>query len=267
MVMMARGWRMDLPPSLGREPMRARARELAALLYDVGFGMVATAESYAVLEQRLVSGEADAAWGPPLVCARAESAGGRVVLRGVRDGAATYRSVLVARNTDTLNLSRPGPQRRRPRAAWVDPSSMAGYLLPRAFLRSLDLDPAQFLVEEHLLGSYEACLLAVLEGRADLTATFAGPEGTMGDGFVTLTGRRAIELRAVAYTAECPNDGVVLSPRLSSSTADEVQAALRELVAKPSARAVLASAMAMTGFEEPPPGAYLPVLEIAAAGA
>ncbi len=263
---MTRGWRMELPPSLGREPMRARARELAALLYDAGFGMVATADSYSELEERLATGEADAAWGPPLVCARIEAKGGRIALRALRDGAATYRAVLVVRAQDSLNLTLPTKIRRRPRAAWVDKSSMAGYVLPRAFLRSLGLDLSEFLVEEQLLGSYEMCIATVLEGRADLTSTFAGPGDTLGDGYVVIAGRRATDLRAVAYSAECPNDGVVLSPKLVPATADAIRVALRKLVASPAARGVLAAAFNVTGFEEPPLGSYQPVLALAAAG-
>jgi len=256
---------MELPPSLGRESMRARARELAALLYDAGFGMVATSETYAQLEERLVTGEADAAWGPPLVCARLEQQGGRVALRALRDGAAVYRAVLVARAQDSLSLADPAKVRRRPRAAWVDRHSMAGYVLPRAFLRSLGLDLHKFLVDEQLLGSYELCIESVLEGRTDLTSTFAGPGDTLGDGYVTLAGRRATDLRAVAYTAECPNDGVVLSPKLEAASAQAMLAALTKLVASPAARSVLAAAFNVTGFETPPPGAYLPLLALAEA--
>jgi phosphonate transport system substrate-binding protein len=258
---------MELPPSLGREPMRARARQLAALLYDVGFGMVATAESYHQLEERVASGEADAAWGPPLACSRLEAAGGRVALRALRDGAATYRAVLVVRATDGMSLESPALVRRRPRAAWVDPDSMAGFLLPRALLRSLGFDLTRFLVEELSLGSYQKCIEAVLEGRSDLTATFAGPGATLGDGFVQLAGKRAGELRALAYSSECPNDGVVLSPRLSAEVQDEMTVALRRLVSHPETRSVLADAFNMTGFDEPPVGAYIGVAALAASGA
>ncbi len=255
---------MELPPSLGREPMRARARELAALLYDAGFGMVATADSYSQLEERLVTGEADAAWGPPLVCARLEAQGARVALRALRDGAANYRAVLVARAQDSLNLSEPSRVRRRPRAAWVDKNSMAGYVLPRAFLRSIGLDLNHFLVEEQMLGSYEMCIASVIEGRADLTSTFAGPGDTLGDGYVTIAGKNASELRAVAYTPECPNDGVVLSPKLEPGAAESMLQALQKLVVTSAARSVLASAFNVTGFETPTPGSYLPLLTLAA---
>jgi phosphonate transport system substrate-binding protein len=255
---------MELPPSLGRESMRTRARELAALLYDAGFGMVATSESYSQLEERLASGEADAAWGPPLVCARVEEQGGQVALRALRDGAATYRAVLVARSQDSINLSDPARVRRRPRACWVDKSSMAGYVLPRAFLRSLGLDLKSFLIEEHMLGSYEKCIASVIEGHSDLTSTFAGPGDTLGDGYVTIAGKDAVDLRAVAYTPECPNDGVVLSPKLDPGAARSMVHALLELVATPAARAVMAHAFSVTGFEQPPPGSYLPLLGLAA---
>jgi phosphonate transport system substrate-binding protein len=253
---------MELPPSLGRESMRTRARELAALLYDAGFGMVATSESYTQLEERLVSGEADAAWGPPLVCARVEAQGGRVALRALRDGASTYRAVLVARAQDSLNLADPAHVKRRPRASWVDTHSMAGYVLPRAFLRSLGLDLGHFLVEEQMLGSYEKCIAAVLDGHSDLTSTFAGPSDTLGDGYVTIAGKDAVELRAVAYTPECPNDGVVLSPKLAPPAAEAMTQALAALVATPAARDVMAHAFSVTGFERPPAGSYLPLLAL-----
>jgi phosphonate transport system substrate-binding protein len=255
---------MELPPSLGREPVRARARELAALLYDAGFAMVATADSYTQLEERLLSGEADAAWGPPMVCARVEQRGGRVVLRALRDGAPSYRAVLVARAQDRLDLTDPARNKRRPRAVWVDPESMAGYLLPRAFLKSVGFDLGELFMGESFLGSFQACLEAVLLGDADLTATFAPAASapTASDGYTQLVGPRAIDLKAVAYTGECPNDGVVLSPSLPTTTADAILMALQRLLARDDTRALLAEAFAVTGFEEPPPGSYLPLLEL-----
>jgi phosphonate transport system substrate-binding protein len=254
---------MELPPSLGREPVRVRARELAALLYDVGFEMVAIAESYAQLEQRLMSGEADAAWGPPLACARLEHEGARVVLRALRSGSATYRAVIVGRAGDRLDLTSPDHPKRRPRAAWVDRESMGGYLLPRALLASLRFDLPSFLLHETFLGSYQACIEAVLEGNADITATFAPAAGAEGvDGYLVLAGTRAVELKALGYTAECPNDGVVLSPRLPSSTADAMLLALQKLLAQPGTRRKLADMFEVSGFDEPPPGTYAPLVEL-----
>src|SRR5262245_13451907 len=117
-------WRFALPPSLGKEPVRARARQFASLLYEAGFATVWPQDSYGNLEDRLLSGEAHAAWGPPLICARVEAAGGVVALRGIRYGAASYRSVILCRAEDRMELVNLGKMRRRPRAVWVDESSM-----------------------------------------------------------------------------------------------------------------------------------------------
>lgn len=256
------GFRLELPPSLGRDSVHAAAREFASVLYAAGFETVAPAPSYTVLIERLLSGEADAAWGPPLVCARLEQAGGRVVLRSIRYGASGYRAALVCRKGDAMDLPRLASGRRRPRAVWVDPFSMAGHVLPRSFLRASGLDvPGCFVGEEHV-GSYDACLNQVLDGEADLTASFASSSTATKavDGYVQLTGPRASELRAFAYTRDCPNDGVVLSPRLSAEQAQELRVALMRLVADRNGAAQLAAAFGVDGFDPPPDGTYAPLL-------
>jgi phosphonate transport system substrate-binding protein len=257
-------WRFALPPSLGKEPVRTRARQFAALLYEAGFATVWPQDSYSLLEERLLSGEAHAAWGPPLICARIEAAGGAVVLRGIRYGAATYRAVILARAEDKKELGNLGRMRRRPRAAWVDESSMGGYLLPRSHLRSLGIDPAAAFFDERMLGSYDACLKAVLEGEADVTACFApaASANRPAAGYVELCGFRAIELRVLGFTAECPNDAVVLSPRLGGPVYDAVRSALRRLAADPAGRRSLAEAFEVDGFDEPPGGSYQPLLRL-----
>ena len=257
-------WRFALPPSLGKEPVRARARQFAALLYEAGFETVWPQETYSSLEDRLLSGEAHAAWGPPLICARIEAAGGAVALRGIRYGAATYRSVLLCRAEDKMELANLGRMRRRPRAVWVDESSMGGYLLPRAHLRQLGVDPTAAFFDERMLGSYDAALKAVLEGEADLTACFApaASANRPAAGYVELCGFRAIELRVLGYTAECPNDAVVLSPRLEGPIYDQIRSALRRLVADPGSRRSLAEAFEVDGFDEPPGGSYQPLLRL-----
>jgi phosphonate transport system substrate-binding protein len=260
------GWRFALPPSLGREPVRALARQFASLLYEAGFTTVWPQDSYARVEERLLGGEADAAWGPPMVCARVESAGGVVALSAIRWGAASYRSVLLARADDQLELSDLGRGRRQPRAVWVDEKSMGGYALPRGHLRALGVDPARAFIDERFGGSYEACLREVLDGNADVTATFsaAASANRPAAGYVELCGFRAIELKVLGYTNECPNDGIVLSPRLSPATIEAIRASLWQLLADPGSRRLLAAAFDVDGFDEPrEAGAYRALLDLA----
>ena len=213
--------------------------------------------SYAELEKALLEGEAHAAWGPPIVCARVESAGGEVALRAVRYGALTYRSVLLCRSDRDVNLKRLGyAGLPRLRAAWVNAYSMGGYILPRHHLRQLGLDLAETLGEERFLGSYHACFEAVLNGAADITASYATRRGF---GHVNLCGARATELRMLAYSDECPNDGVVLSPRLSADQRRAHQQAFQYLIADPRSLEALCQTFDVNGFDRPPPGTYSPL--------
>jgi phosphonate transport system substrate-binding protein len=141
---------------------------------------------------------------------------------------------------------------------------MAGYLLPRAFLKNVGFDLGELFMSETFHGSFQACLDLVLAGDADLTATFAPSAGAEGasDGYTQLVGPRAIDLKAVAYTGECPNDGLVLSPGLPTLSGDAILMALQRLLARDASRALITEVFGVTGFEEPPPGSYLPLLAL-----
>ncbi len=249
-----------LAPSLGKEPVRELARQFADVLYGAGFDTVVPFKSYAELEAALLSGEVDAAWGPPIVCARVEAAGGKVAMRAVRYGATTYRAVLVCRSGDDLDvhdLGKPGD--RRPRAVWVDKWSMGGFILPRAYLRSKGVDPATAFVSERVLGSYEACFNEVLEGDADLTASFAGRRGL---GYVELCGDRAFQLRTIAYTPDCPNDAVVLGSTLDAAQSKKLIDGLRGLLGTPTSKEILATMFDVDDFDVPPANTYSPLLAL-----
>src|SRR5690349_3076871 len=254
------GFIFALPPSLGLDPVKELARRFADVLYGAGFTTVVPMKTYELLEKALLSGEVDAAWGPPIVCARVERAGAHVALRAVRYGAVTYRSVLICRSNDPLDLRQLGNPGAAPvRAVWVDRWSMGGYILPRHHLRAKGIDFKQAFLEETTVGSYEACFQEVLAGDADLTASFANRRGL---GYVELCQDRAFELRTLAYTDESPNDGVVLSPRLDHVAATTLFSGLSRLISHPASLAVLASTFDVDGFDRPPPGSYAPLLSL-----
>ncbi|HWM85582.1 MAG TPA: PhnD/SsuA/transferrin family substrate-binding protein [Kofleriaceae bacterium] len=254
------GLSFALPPSLGLDPVKELARRFADVLYGAGFSTVVPMKTYEQLELALLAGEVDAAWGPPIVCARVESAGGQVALRAVRYGAVTYRAVLICRTSDALDLRLLGvPEGRVVRAAWVDPRSMAGYILPRHHLRSRGIDLDRAFLEERLLGSYEACFRAVLRGESDITASFANRRGL---GYVELCRDRAFDLRTLGYTDECPNDAVVVSPRLEPDEVASLLAGFHRLIAHPSSLSVLTSTFQVDGFDRPPASSYSPLLSL-----
>lgn len=250
-------FKLGLPPSLGREPSWELARELAALLDHAGCSMVIPCKTYEELERLLFAGEVDVAWGPPIVCARTEAAGGAVLLRGVRGDERTYRSALVIRVQDRFDLDAIGKRGFRPRVAWVDRSSVGGYLLARAHLRRLGLADDRLFLQQSMLGSYAACLDALLAFETDMTALFVGKHG-----LEAVWGPKGRRLKALAYTEEVPNDGVVLSPALPAERAAALREELDALLAAPALRRRVTAMLQVDDFDAPPPGTYAPVLKL-----
>ena len=251
------GFKFGLPPSLGTEPVWALAREFADLLYDIGFSTVVPYKTYEALHTAVLAGDVDAAWGPPLTCARVEEAKGIVVLRAVRGGATTYRAALVSRSQDTFEISTLGQGTFRPRVAWVEASSVGGYLLPRAYLRAAGIDIDTAFLNQRMLGSYSACIDALFDFESDLTSVFVRSSD-----FAATWGSRAQRLRVLGYTEESPNDGVVISPSVSDERRDALVNGLEFLIGKDSSRKVLTSMFTTDGFDVPPKGTYIPLLAL-----
>jgi ABC-type phosphate/phosphonate transport system substrate-binding protein len=249
--------KLGLPPSLGREPSWEMARDLALLFHASGFSQVIPFKSYEQLERAVLAGTVDVAWGPPIVCARVEVGGGSVLLRGMRNGERTYRSAIVARAQDVFELDALDKGTFRPRAAWVDQFSVGGYLLARSHLRRLGIDVERAFLQQVMLGSYIACIDALLAFETDISALFVGKQG-----LEALWGTKARRLKVLAYTEEVPNDGVVLSPVLSTERGAQLRERLATVLATPDLRKQLMSMLHVDDFDEPPPGTYAPVLQL-----
>lgn len=247
---------VGIPPSLGQKEGGLRALKLAAYLSDALAREVEVRISpdYQSLERDLLSGSVVAAWGPPFVCARTEAYGGRGLVRGIRRGAATYRAALFSKKGSKVSLDSPHGLR----AAWVDRDSVGGYLLPQAYLKSRGVHGWQSFREERFLGSYKAVLEAVLEGRSDLTAAWASPASATRSHTAAdeLLGPRSRELEILGHTSECPNDGVVLSPRAPEPLAAGLERAFLTLADTPEGPAILDEVFAVERFETAPRGSY-----------
>ena len=168
-------FRFGLPPSLPVAPGPGATGRLTRVLSGIvgrPVGLV-TVPEYDALTEALRRGEVDAAWAPPLVAARAEALGARVMVRPLRRGSVRSRAALLVRTDSPLQLESLGGTT----AAWVDRSSLAGHLLPMAWLRERGFEPARLFAHQLFVGSYQAALEALLAGDADVAALFAPPEG------------------------------------------------------------------------------------------
>lgn len=217
-----------LPASRGPEDAVSQAGPLQAFLTEKLETpvRVEVAGDYAELERRLLGGEVDLAWAPPVLCARAEPTS-RAILSTVRVGRSNYRSALVGRAGDALVATALDGKR----AVWTDPLSTAGYLLPSAFLTLLGQAPGRVFASQRFLGSYRATLEAVASGEADVTAVYTPRADATAarQQMETLIGERSADLSAFAFTDEVPTDGLVIGDRVSRDRAPGLARALLEL--------------------------------------
>lgn len=258
----ARPFRFALPPSAsGVERSMAALRAFLERVLGRAAD-VTLSKSYEVLARNLLEGAVDAAWAPPLVCAQTEPKGARVLVRALRRGKSSYRSALVVRKGDGGALSSLVGKR----AAWVDPHSVAGYLLPAAFLRAGGLEPTRVFRHELFAGSYPAALGALLSEEADVAPIHAHDESAPGV-------RESLKVAApgfedafdiLAITDETPSDGVVVGPS-GGASGEELSRAFLALSEAPEGRALLSEVFQAEGFEPAPALGYRALYAVAPA--
>lgn len=261
-----KAFRFALPPSLGAERAALRAAPLESFL-SVALGKrseVLLGASYEGMARELLSGEVDAAWAPPFVCARMEAMGVRVLVRAVRGGASSYRGALICRASAPLTLqSLAGTT-----AAWTDRDSVAGYLLPMALLRAQGLNPPKLFLGQSFLGSYRDALLAVAEGKADLTSVWARvarpgqPDLT---GVESILPERAQELLPFAFTEEVPNDGVAVAMSCAPAVVTALEHSLLTLPSSAEGKELLGEVFDAERFEPAPRMSYRALYRVALA--
>lgn len=252
--------RFGIPPSLGMTEAEARAQKLADYFKGHGESQVTVrvSPSYEQLARDVLSGNLDAAWAPPFVCARLEAMGASVRARGVRHGGATYRAALLCRPETPFDVG----NLFSVRAVWNDQDSVGGYLLPIAWLRGLKVETATAFKSQAFVGSYREAVEEVLLGRADLTSVFAPLHDTLAglDEFLPHSRER---FKVVGVTAEAPNDGVVFSPLSKPSVIEGVEKKFLALHESAEGLGVLKDVFAADRFEPAPRMGYRALYPIA----
>jgi phosphonate transport system substrate-binding protein len=255
-----------LPPSVGATEAENRAGTLQAYLERAMRRpvIVSVCRNYSELSRDVLAGKLDACWAPPFACARLEKMGARVLLRDVRRGASTYRAVLLGRTEAALTIESLNGKV----AAWTDKSSVAGYMLPMALLRSRGLEPQTLFSAQRFLGTFRAALEEVVSGRADVTSIFA-PSAASGGAVVSGLDELAPEWRRslapVAITEECANDGVVVSASAPADVVTALEKALIDLATTSAGARVAADIFRIDRFERAEPGAYRSLYKLALA--
>lgn len=209
-----------VPPSLGAARASARAELLESSLGgELGTEVtVRVAKDYGELQRDTLAGLAELVWAPAAVIAQLDDA--RVILRAVRGGHSHYHSALIALARRKLTLS----TLNHVRAAWVDPLSAGGYLLPLAWLRGQGIEPNLVFDRQEFLGSHRAVVDAVLDGDYDLTAvsTPSKDPDALQKALAFYAGGAAHNLTVLGVSDPAPTDALVLTTKLDAAIAERI---------------------------------------------
>jgi ABC-type phosphate/phosphonate transport system substrate-binding protein len=112
------------------------------------------------------------------------------------------------------------------RAAWVDPWSAAGFIIPRLWLLSNGIDPRTLFRAESFKWSHKAAVQAVVDGAADVAGTYASLDA---GGAMTSGGWSTIpeaKVRVLQKLGAVPPDLIAHADTLSTSAVEAITRAL-----------------------------------------
>jgi phosphonate transport system substrate-binding protein len=167
-------------------------------------------------------GHVDVAWLPPILAANAMIRGLAVPFAlPVRGGVTSYSTALFAREDSPIHDVR---DLVGARAAWVDRQSASGYLLIRAHLRAIGVDLERAIVADRFTGSHEEVAQAVIDGSADVGASFVHLDPADDRPLRAAWGDARV--RVLAHAGPIPADVIARSRRLDDRSQRRIEHAL-----------------------------------------
>lgn len=179
--------------------------------------------SYTACIEQMAAGHFEGAMLPTLAYVFAhERYGVRVVLKAVRNGSPTYRGEIIALAESPIQSIMDLKDRTM---AFVEASSASGFLYPKTLLLSSGINPDTDLKEVTFVGSHNAVVEAVLQGRVDAGACYDDARTR----FLETEPDIMEKTRVVAYTAAIPSDTFSLREDCTGPFYDRLVNALVQL--------------------------------------
>lgn len=228
---------------LDEERLRVALNEFCAELGEsVGLKVLRhRSTSPAALASAFAKGQVQLAWLSPALFVLSQQLSEAVPLvSSVRQGASFYHSVLFVLKQSPI---RSYQQLKGSRVAWVAASSAAGYIFPRLALGKYGLDVQRLFQSEVFCESHTGVTRAVVQGRADVGATYAVFEGAnpmrplVRAGFLEL--EEAPEFRIIERAGPIPSDLFVAHPSLPAPLLSKLSSALKRFKERESPGAYL----------------------------
>lgn len=183
--------------------------------------------------------------------------GAEARLTVLRHGAATYQAQFVAKNDGSIKSLADFNGKK---LAFVDPSSMSGYLLPKKVLNDRGIKPS----EEVFAMKHDSVISMIYQGQVDAGATFYSPpfDGTIQDA------RRLVKtqypdveekVQVVELTEAIPNDPVIFRKELSEEMKTKIVNAFVSFVATPEGQKAFEDVYGVTGLKPATDADYEPI--------
>lgn len=246
--------RLGLVPYVSADTMRATHGKLAQhLAKELGVEIeLVVGSDYDAVGGLLARGEVDFAELSPYVYVRAKEKGKlRPLVMAIADGSDTAASyIVVKRDSPYLRVE----DLKGQAFGYVDQASASGFLLPRKYLREHGFDVEKDFKETLILGSHEAVLQAVLDGRVAAGGTYQGAFAAM-----RRKGVDPLSFRVIGKTARSPRDLYVARADLPGEVSEALKRLLLEVSSRTPQGRDLLSPMGINGYVPADDRAYAEV--------
>jgi phosphate/phosphite/phosphonate ABC transporter binding protein len=209
-----------------------------------------SAATYDALGRGVRAGAVHVAWLPPLLFVRLEIEGAVVPLvANERVEVGFVSALLVSAKSGIVALE----ELKGARAAWVDPLSTTGYVVPRLELAARGLDPRVIFRVESFYRSHAAAVRAVASEEADLAATYArlNTAGEITRGGWRDAGISHRDVRVLHVSAPLPPDLIAVRADLAPATRDALRRAFLALSEDSGMRTIAKRTLGVDGFAAP----------------
>ncbi|MGE5085846.1 MAG: phosphate/phosphite/phosphonate ABC transporter substrate-binding protein [Bacillota bacterium] len=189
-----------------------------------------------------------------------KSYGAEARLTVIRYGLGTYQSQLLARSDRGIKTLKDFQGKKM---AFVDPSSLSGYLLPLKTLHDQHVEPKQTVFAMN----HDAVVMMIYQGRVDGGATYYSPPQ---DGHIE-DARRLVKLQypdvekkvvIVQLSEPIPNDPIVFRKDMPEEMKENISDVLLQFVATPEGRKSLDLMLGATNLKKASDADYDTVREI-----
>jgi phosphonate transport system substrate-binding protein len=219
--------------------------------------------SYAAVIEAMGTDNVDVGWLAPFAYVLAhDRVGAQALLGAVRVGSTTSVGQIVVRS-DSGITSLHGLRGKR--FAFVEPTSITGYLFPSAFLQKHGIDPAGSFGATTFAGSHEQVILAVYDRRVDGGATFGdGAPGGTADARTTVQARRPDvfeKVQVIARTDPIPNPAVSVRKGIPPELIQQLRDVLLRVAASPAGAEALGELYRIEGLAPAEDADFEPVRE------